>query len=163
MAWFRVILSGEQQGVVKAERESHPNVRVRQRMLVLWTLHCGLTRDKAAEVAGMGRATVERIVAAFREGGLDAVRRWNVKGPASEMAAYRDVIRKSFDDAPVRTVAEAADRIEKLTGLRRGPTQTRKFMKHLGLKWQRMRAIPLPPKKVSRSMSPTSRGFFAMS
>ena len=62
MAWFRVILSGEQQGVVKAERESHPNVRVRQRMLVLWTLHCGLTRDKAAEVAGMGRATVERIV-----------------------------------------------------------------------------------------------------
>ena len=163
MAWFRVILGSEQQRVVNEERESHPNGRVRQRMLVLWTLHCGLTREKAAEVAGMGRATVERIVAAFREGGFDAVRRWNVKGPASEMAAYRDVIRMSFDQDPVRTVAQAADRIEKLTGLRRGPTQTRKFMKDLGLKWQRMRAVPLPPKKVLRSTSPTSRGFFAMS
>lgn len=134
MAWFRMVLSAEQQRMVNEERESHPNVRVRQRMLVLWTLHCGLTREKTAEVAGMGRATVERIVAAFREGGLDSVRQWNVKGPASEMAGYRDVIRKSFDGDPVRTVAEAADRIEKLTGLRRGPTQVRKFMKHLGLK-----------------------------
>ena len=162
MAWFEIVLSAGQQQVVNEERESHPNARVRRRMLVLWTLHCGLTREKAAEVAGMGRATVERIVAAFREGSLDAVRQWNVKGPSSEMGAYREVIRASFDRDPVRTVAEAADRIEKLTGLRRSPTQVRKFIKDLGLKWQRMRAVPLPPKKVSTSMSPTNRGFFAM-
>jgi len=159
MAWFRVALSAEQQRVVNEERESHPNRRVRQKMLVLWGLHCGLTREKAAAVAGMGRATVERIVAAFREGGLDAVRQWRVKGPTSELVAYRDLLRESFAGHPVRTVAEAADRIEKLTGLRRGPTQVRKFMKHLGLKWQQMRAVPLPPKKVSRNTSPTSRGF----
>ena len=36
-------------------------------MLVLWLLHCGLTREKTAEVAGLGRATVQRYVAAFRE------------------------------------------------------------------------------------------------
>jgi transposase len=162
MAWFRVALSAEQQRVVNEERESHPNRRIRQKMLVLWLLHCGLTREKAAEVAGMGRTTAERIVTAFREGGLDAVRQWNVKGPASEMAAYRDLIRESFERQPACTVAEAADRIEKLTGLRRGPTQVRTFMRHLGLKWQRVRAIPLPPKKVSMSTWPINRGFYAM-
>jgi len=159
MAWFRVKLTEEQQQVVNEERESHPNPTVRRRMLSLWLLHCGLTREKAAEVAGLGRATVERIVEAYREGGLDGLRQWNRKGPTSELAAYRDLIRESFEKEPIRTVAEAADRIEKLTGLRRGPTQVRKFMRGLGMKWQCMRAIPLPPKKILRSMSPSSRSF----
>lgn len=101
-----MVLSAEQQRVVTEERESHPNSRIRQRMLVLWAMRCGLTREKAAELAGIGRTTVERMVAAFREGGLDAVRRWNVKGPASEMAAYGDQVRKSFEGQPVRSAAE---------------------------------------------------------
>lgn len=160
MAWYRVNLSEELQGVVNEERESHPNAVVRRRMLVLWLLHCGLTRVRSAQVAGIGRATVERVVAAFRDGGLDAVRRWDVKGPTSELTAYRDLIRESFEKEPARTIAEAAARIETLTGLRRGPTQVRKFLKSMGLKWQRMRAVPLPPKKVSRNTSPTSRSFW---
>jgi len=159
MAWFRVALSEEQQRVVNEERESHPNGHVRRRMLVLWALHCGLTRETAAEVAGLGRATVERIVAAFRDGGLDAVRQWNVKAPTSELAAYGDLIRESFENEPARTVAEAMARIEALTGLRRGPTQVRKFLKDLGFQWQRMRAVPLPPQKVSRSTSLISPSF----
>ncbi len=32
-------------------------------------LHCGTTRQKAAEIVGVGRATVHRYVVAFREGG----------------------------------------------------------------------------------------------
>lgn len=159
MAWFRVKLTEEEQQVVNEERESHPNPTVRRRMLVLWLLHCGLTRVEAARIAVMGRATAERVVEAFRDGGLDGLRKWNRKGPTSELASYRDLIRESFEKEPVRSVAEASDRIEKMTGLRRGPTQVRKFMKNLGMKWQCMRAVPLPPKKVSRSMLPNNRSF----
>jgi transposase len=159
MAWFRVQLSEGQQLIVKEEQHSHPSVQIRRRMLVLWLLHCGLTREAAAKVAGIGRATVERIVVAFRDRGLDGVRQWNVKGPTSELFAFRDLIRASFEKEPVCTVAQAADRIEKLTGLRRNLTQVRKFLKGLGMKWQCIRAIPLPPKKVSRSMSRNSHSF----
>ena len=42
------------------------------------------------------RATVQRYVAAFREGGLEGLRQWNPNRPVSEMAAYRDMIRESF-------------------------------------------------------------------
>lgn len=159
MAWFRIKLTDEEQQVVNEERESHPNPVVRRRMLVLWLLHCGLTRVEAAQVAVVGRATVERVVEAFRDGGLDGLRQWNRKGPTSELAPYRVLIRESFEKEPVRSVVEAADRIEKMTGLRRGPTQVRKFMKGLGMKWQCMRAVPLPPQKVLRSMLPSSRSF----
>jgi transposase len=151
MAWLRVGLSEEEQKVVNAERDAHPDGHVRRKMLVLWLLHCGITREKAATVAGLGRATVQRYVAAYRDGGLDGLRRCERKGPVSDMAAYSEAIKKDLEQKPARTVAEAASRIEALTGIRRKPSQVRKFLKGLGLKFQRVRAIPVPPKKVSRS------------
>jgi transposase len=153
MAWFRVELSEEQQRIVNEERSSHPNQRVREKMLVLWLLHKGFTRQQVAGIVSVGRATVQRYVAAFREGGLDGLRQWNVNRPVSEMAAYRELIRESFEKQPVCTVAEAGERIFQLTGLRRGPSQVRKFLKDLGLKFQRVRVIPVPPKKTWPSTS----------
>jgi len=157
MAWFRVQLTEEQQRVVNEERSAHPNPRIREKMLVLWLLHNGVTRQKAAEIVGIGRATVQRYVAAFREGGLDGLRQWNVNRPVSEMAAYRELIRASFEKQPVRTIAEACERIFQLTGLRRGPSQVRKFLKDLGLKWRCVRPLPVPPKKTWPSRSPPRR------
>jgi transposase len=160
MAWLRVQLSEEEQRVVNEERTSHPNQRIRERMLVLWLLHNGVTRQKAAEIVGVGRATVQRFVAAFGDGGLDGLRQWEPNRPESEMAAFRDLIRDAFEKQPVRTVAEACDRILQLTGLRRGPSQVRKFLKDLGLKFQRVRMVPVPPKKTWPSTS-TSRPSFS--
>jgi transposase len=151
MAWFPIALTDDEQRIVNAERESHPEAHVRRKMLVLWLLHCEVTRVKAAAIAGLGRATVQRYVAAYRDGGLDGLRRWGVTGPVSDLATYTDAIKKSLTEAPVRTVAEACDRIETLTGLRRGPTQVRRFLAGLGFRWQRVRAIPVPPKKTCPS------------
>src|SRR5271166_3037173 len=159
MAWFRVELSEEQQRIVSEERSSHPNQRVREKMLVLWLLHKGFTRQQVAEIVSVVRATVQRYVAAFREGGFDGLRQWNVNRPVSEMAAYRELIRESFEKQPVCTVAEAGERIFQLTGLRRGPSQVRKFLKDLGLKFQRVRVIPVPPKKTWPSTSKSRPSF----
>src|SRR5271166_4968499 len=53
MAWFRVRLTEEEQRVVNEERCCHPNLRIREKMLVLWLLHTGLTRQQAAKAAGV--------------------------------------------------------------------------------------------------------------
>jgi transposase len=157
MGWLRIELTQEEQQIVNAERDSHPQEHVRRKMLVLWLLHCGLTREKAAEVVGLGRATVQRYVAAFREGGLGGLRQWGVTGPVSDLAAHRDLIREEFTRQPARSIAEACERIEQRTGIRRQPSQVRKFLKGLGLKYQRVRAIPVPPKKVSTNTSASRR------
>jgi transposase len=153
MAWFHVQLTEEEQHIVNEERISHPNERIRERMLVIWLLHNGVTRQKAAAIVGVGRATVQRFVAAFRDGGLDGLRRWDPNRPESELATFRELIRESFRKQPARTVAEAGERIFQLTGLRRGPSQTRKFLRGLGLKFQRVRMVPVPPKKTWPSTS----------
>ena len=53
MAWFRVRLTEEEQRVVNEERCCHPNLRIREKMLVLWLLHTGLTRQQAAKAVGV--------------------------------------------------------------------------------------------------------------
>ena len=141
-------MTEDEQRVVNAKRDSHPDSHVRRKMLVLWLLHCGLTRQKAAAIAGLGRATVQRYVAAYRNGGLDGLRRWGVRGPVSDLVAHTNALREALAVRPVRTVAEAAEQIEQLTGLKRKPTQVRKFLKtELGFGWRRTRVIPCPPQK----------------
>lgn len=159
MGWLRITLTDAELAVVEAERDAHPDAHVRRKMLVLRLLHCGVTRAKAAEVAGLGRATVQRYVAAYRDGGLDGLRQWDVVGPVSDLAAHTEAIRASLTSSPVRTVAEACDRIEALTGIRRQPTQARAFLAGLGFRWRRVRAVPVPPKKTSRTTSPSRRRF----
>jgi transposase len=147
MAWLRIHLTEEQQRVVNKERSNHPNPRVRKKMLALWLLHNGRTREDAAGITRISRATIQRYVAAFREYGLEGLRRWEPNRPVSEMASYRDQIRESLEKQPVRTVAEAAERIFELTGQRRGPTQVRRFLKDMGFRFLCVHPVRVPPQK----------------
>jgi transposase len=148
MARSPIVLPESEQVIVAAERDSHPDPVVRRKMLVLWSTHCGVPRAKTAAVAGVGRATAQRYLAAYRAGGLDELRRWAVTGPVSDLATFAEKIKNDLTATPVRTTAEARDRIEALTGIRRGLTQTRTFLAGLGFTWQRTRAVPVPPKSL---------------
>ena len=148
MARITIQLSESEQATVASERYTHPELQVRRKMLVLWSVHSGLTGLQAGKVASVGRATVQRYLAAYRKGGLPGLRHWGVVGPVSQLAGHAEKIKASLSAAPVRTVAEAANRIEQLTGLNRRPTQTRVFLKDLGFQWQRTRAVPVPPKSL---------------
>ena len=145
-AWFRPTLSADEQAVVRADRDHHPDPVVRRKMLVLWAVYLGHTRQQAADLAAVGIATAKRYLIAYRDGGLDGLTRTHWHCPTSELAAHADAITRSLTEQPVRTAAEAADRIEQLTGLQRGLTQTRTFLAGLGFTWQRTRAVPVPPK-----------------
>ena len=140
----RAVDRGEQRVVNETVLSSQPpNSR---KMLVLWLLHTGLTRQHAAKAVGVSRATVQRYVAAFRQGGLDGLRQWNLSCPVSEMAAYRELIlllREATSHDHRRGVRThlSTDRVAPL------PSQVRKFLKDLGLKFYRVCAIPVPPKK----------------
>ena len=56
MTWLRIQLTEEQQRVVNEERSAHPNPRIREKMLVLWLLHNGATRQYAAKIVRVSRA-----------------------------------------------------------------------------------------------------------
>ena len=160
MAWLRIELTEEEQRIVIDERESHTDACVRSRLWVLWLLHCGLKREQAVKIVGVAVSSVQRDVSLYRRGGLEALRTPGPKAPpTSELTRSQDQIRKSLEQQPARTIAEACQRIKDLTGVERRPTQVRQFLKGLGLSWQCVRAIPVPPQKTWRNMPQTKPCF----
>src|SRR5713101_4186102 len=95
MARIPIQLSESEQTIVASERYSHPVLHVRRKMLVLWSVHAGLTHQQAGTVAGVGRATVQRYLAAYRNGGLEGLRYWGVVGPISKLASHAEKIKAS--------------------------------------------------------------------
>ena len=83
-------LSDAEQAVVAAERDAHPDLHVRRKMLVLWSVHTGLSH----QLAGVNRATVQR----YRADGIDGLRRWGVAEPVSALTLHADTIKASLTD-----------------------------------------------------------------
>ena len=106
-----------------------PHPRVQQRMEVLWLISQGLLYPQAARLAGVSEATVDRYVAAYRQGGLEVLRELKWGKGTSDLLDHRDSLEESFRRNPPHTVAEARQRIKDETGIERGPTQVRAFLK----------------------------------
>lgn len=145
--WCRPVLAPHEQVAVLADRDRHHDPTVRRKMNVLWAVHLGHSREQAAQIAHVGVATAKRYILAYRDGGLEGLKRRRPGyQPKSDLADHAEAIKASLAERPVRTTAEAAERIFELTGIRRGLTQTRTFLAGLGFTWQRTRAVPVPPK-----------------
>jgi transposase len=126
----RLTFSEDEQQALHKERFEHPHPRVQQRMEVLWLISQGLVYAEAARLAGVSEATVDRFVAIYRQGGLEALRALNWgKSSTSELLQHRDSLEESFRQNPPYTVAEACQRIKDETGIERRPTQVRAFLK----------------------------------
>ncbi len=146
--WFRPVLSSDEQAEVLYDREHHPNPIVRRKMLVLWAVHLGHTRQQAADIAHVGVATAARNITLYRNGGLDLLRQGQPRlYQRTELVHHTSCIVESLTEKTVRTIAEATQRIHEITGIKRSRTQVRIFLASLGFTWQRLQSIPVPPKK----------------
>jgi transposase len=140
--------SGDVLAEIKRDRFRHPDPLVQRRMEVLWLKAHGETHARIAELAGLSRATIQRVLDLYEEAGLAAVRTFHWKVPVSALTPHRPLLEAEFHVRPPHTVAEACERIEQLTGVRRGPTRVREFLRDtMGLRWRKVAAVPVPPKQ----------------
>jgi transposase len=125
----RITFTEEEQQALHKERFEHPHPRVQQRMEVLWLISQGIGYTLAARLAGVSDATVDRYVALYRQGGLEALRKLKWGSGTSELMDHRESLEESFRNNPPHTVAQACQRIKDETGIERGLTQVRAFLK----------------------------------
>jgi transposase len=117
-------------------------------MEVLWLKSHGLDHDAIATFADVSRRSVQRDLDQYLEGGLPRLRRCRGNHPRSVLVEHQDSLEEYFLKHPVRSAKQARAIIEQRTGVRRGLSQVRHFLKdHLGLRWRKTGAIPVPPKK----------------
>jgi transposase len=130
------------------DRYHHPDPRVQRKMEVLWLKSHGLGHDDIAAYADVSRRTVQRYLDEYLEGGLPRLRQGHWHQPQSALAEHQGSLEEYFLKHPVRSAKQAQAVIEQRTGVRRGLSQVRHFLKdRLGLRWRKAGAIPVPPKE----------------
>src|SRR5262245_12383990 len=114
---------------IRHERHHHPHPRVQRKREVLWLKSRGLTHAEIAEFADVSPRSVQRYLDELLEGGLDRVRRLGWQGKRCELDEHQASLEDCFLQHPPRSAREAQQAIERLTGVRRGLSQVRAFLK----------------------------------
>ena len=133
---------------IERDRFQHVDPLVQRRMEMLWLKAHNQEHALIAQLAGVARPTVQRVLDLYEAGGLPAVRTFHWKTRPSVLAAHRPLLEAEFTARPPHTVGEACQRIKQLTGVQRGQTQVRQFLREtMGLGWRKVAAVPVPPKQ----------------
>ena len=90
----------------------------------------------------ISQKTLRSYLRLYQDGGLAALKKLKFHQPSSELEAHRERLQAEFEARPAKSINEAAERIEKLTDIRRSPTQVGVFLKKLGLKRRKVGHVP---------------------
>ena len=127
---------------VNYERFHHPSPIVQKRMHVIFLKAHHFAHHEIALMAGLHPNSVTNTLKTYTQDGLEALKKLNYRKPQSQLSAHQSTIEAHFKAQPPLSVAEAGARIEEMTGLKRGPSQVRAYMRHIGMRYQKMGQIP---------------------
>ena len=134
--------SKEEVEQLRHERFEHPHPRVQRRMEALLLKSQALAHQRICKIIGISGNTLRKYLRRYESGGIEALRELRFHRPQSELMQYVGDLEEEFLDHPPATIAEAAARIEELTGIKRSPTQVGVFLKKLGLRRLKVGCLP---------------------
>jgi transposase len=134
--------STEEVEALRYWRFHHPHPHVQLKMEVVYLRSQKLGNKQIQQLCGISKATFYRYLHAYQEGGVEKLQELNFHRQQSQLVEHKTTLEEYFRAHPPATSAEAAARIEELSGIKRGPTQTREFLKELGMKPRKVGQIP---------------------
>lgn len=123
-------------------RFQHPDPRIQVRMEALYLRSQRIPTREIPRLCGISKASFHRYLKAYAMGGIDQLKHREPRQPRSALHQHRATIDAEFRQRPPATVAEAAARIEALTGIARKPTQVRQFLTALGMQPRKVGMMP---------------------
>jgi transposase len=139
---IRIDFTPEDIDALHHERFHHPHPRVQEKMEAVYLKSQGLLHKEICRLTRISENTLRSYLRQFQEGGIERLKRLDFAKPTSEMAEHREALEEYFRKNPPRSTGQAAADIERITGLRRGLTQVRKFLTGMGLKFRKLGMIP---------------------
>jgi transposase len=141
---IRITFTESDINTLHKERFQHPDPRVQLRLEIVYLKGLGYSHQEIGRITQVSQKTVRRCLRLYCQGGIDALKADNSYRPTSQLEQHRNTIEAEFKAKPPKSVAEARESIEELTGIRRSPSQVRNFLKRLGMK--RCKAGQIPAK-----------------
>ena len=126
---LRVSITPEDVAAIQHDRFYHPQPYIMMRMHTLALHHAGESAARIAQLLNRNPKTIRACLKAYQEGGLPAVYRYEKHKHESKLDAHASLIEEELEKHPPQSSIEAGALIEKLTGIKRSPTQIRAFLK----------------------------------
>ena len=135
---IQIDFSEEEIDQLNYERYHYPHPLVQKRMEALYLKSQKLSHQKICQICRISKTTLIVYLKKYQEGGKESLKKLVYQGQASELNQHHITIEEYFQENPPRTATEASAMIEKLTGIKRSPTQVREFMKKIGMKTRKI-------------------------
>jgi transposase len=143
--------------MLQHERYNHPHPRVMVKMDVVYFKGLGLSNDLICRITGVCDNVVREYCKQYLQGGIARLKEVNFHKPSSALKEHSGTIEQYFTENPPSSISEAVAKIEELTGIKRGETQTRKFLKTLKFRYKKTCSVPA---KVLKKEKKTNRECF---
>jgi transposase len=132
----------DQIDALEYERYHHPHPKVQRRMEALYLKSHDFQHQEILRLCRISETTLTAYLKAYKEGGIEKLKELGYCGKPNELMEHETTLEAYFKEHPPRTSAEAQDAIERLTGIKRSPTQVRSFLKGLGLRCRKVGFVP---------------------
>jgi len=128
--------------IMQYDRYHHPHPHVMRKMEVLLLKSLDIPHGSICQIAGVSPNTMRTYFKEYLEGGIEKVKEINFYRPQSDLSAHALSIEAHLIAHPPASVSQASVMIEELTGIKRGITQTRNFLKLLGFSFRKVGSVP---------------------
>jgi transposase len=118
---------------LRDELYTHSHPRVRTKLFCLLLKSQGLSHQEIGKIAGICQDTLREYFEQYIADGIEGLKILKFNKPRSDLEEYRAVIEEDLSQNPPATLQEAAERIEKLTGIKRSTGRISVFLKKQGL------------------------------
>lgn len=139
---IQIEFSAEEIANLEKERYSHPSPQVQRRLEAVYLKSQNLSHQDIRRICHISKPTLCTYLKTYQTAGIDGLKQRNYQGQASQLNPYQGSLEHYFSAHPPKSIAEAQFEIERLTGIKRSPTQIREFLKKLGVKRRKVGHIP---------------------
>jgi len=124
------------------ERFHHPHPRVQQKMEALYLKSQGYSHQEIGRLVRVSKPTLVRYFRDYEVGGIAKLKEITFYRPQSELKQHQESLETYFRAHPPQTLAQAAAKIEELTGIVRSREQVRQFLNSIGMQCRRVGGLP---------------------
>jgi len=139
---IRIEFTPEQIDELDYERYHYPHPKVQRKMEAVYLKSRGLAHAEICRLCRICETTLVAYLRQYQEGGIERLEKLGYHGKQSELDEQQDTLKVHFEQHPPRSVKEAQAEIERLTRIKRGPTQTREFLRRIGMKPRKVGYVP---------------------
>jgi len=139
---IKVEISESDRSLLKELRYTSHHPRVMCKMDALYMKSLDIDNKLICKILDICPNSLLEYIRQYKRGGIEELSKIKFNKPCSELKVYSGSIEEYFTLHPPASIAEASAKIEKLTGIKRGETQVRKFLKSLKFRYIKTGSVP---------------------